>query len=93
MKLLMNYWKQYLKNKEITDWSETVKKNKSYNINEMIANIDEVIYRAFNYYLTPSQIISILLLVNKQENLGRITQILTGEGKTAIIIAVASINI
>ena len=75
MKLLMNYWKQYLKNKEITDWLETVKKNKSYNINEMIAYIDEVIYRAFNYYLRPSQIISILLLVNKQENLGRITQI------------------
>ena len=75
MKLLMNYWKQYLKSKEITDWSETVKKNKSYNINEMIAYIDEAIYRAYKYYLRSSQIISILLLMNKKENLGRITQI------------------
>ena len=51
-------------NKEIYDWSETVKKYKSYNINEMIAYINETIYRSFKYYLRPTQIIS-LLLVNK----------------------------
>ena len=49
-------------NKEIYNWSETVKIYKSYNINEMIAYINETIYRSFKYYLRATQIISLLLL-------------------------------
>ena len=76
----------------IKKWAEDAKKNKSININEIISYINQIFKIIFNFYLKPAQIISILLLSKKNKNLGRIAQILTGEGKTAIILALAAIN-
>ena len=45
----------------------------------------------FKYHLKPTQIISVLVLLKRNDiKLGRIAQILTGEGKTAIIITLAA---
>ena len=48
----------------------------------------------FKYHLKPTKIISILVLLKRKDiKLGRITQILTGEGKTGIIITLVSTNV
>ena len=79
---------EYIKN-----WAKKAKENKSITINEIIAYINQLFKIIFKFYLKPSQIISILVLSQKKKNLGRIAQILTGEGKTAIIITLAALNV
>ena len=91
--------KEKLKNMtcdEIKQWAEKIKKEKEKEnqIDSIIAHINQLFKNIFNYdYLRPTQIISILLLIKKEKKFGRITQILTGEGKTATIIAVAAVNV
>lgn len=57
---------------------------------DIISYINQATYSVcdFNFYET--QIISLLCLINKKERIGRIAQILTGEGKNKIIIALAA---
>ena len=88
--------KEELKNKtcdEIRQWAEKVKKEKEKDIDCIIAHINKLFNIVFGFYLRDTQIISVLLLLKKKTKSGRIAQILTGEGKTAIIITLASVNV
>ena len=88
--------KEELKNKtcdEIRQWAEKVKKEKEKDIDCIIAHINRLFNIVFGFYLRDTQIISVLLLLKKKTKSGRIAQILTGEGKTAIIITLASVNV
>ena len=88
--------KEELKNMtcdEIKQWAEKIKKEKEKDIDCIIAHINQSFINIFGYDLKPTQIISVLLLLKKKQNFGRIAQILTGEGKTATIITLASVNV
>lgn len=60
-------------------------------INEIIAIINEATNQICHFYLNDTQIISLLIFIFKKEDKGRILQILTGEGKTRIIVSLACI--
>lgn len=77
----------------IKEWAKEAKKNKLKDIDEIISYINQLFKIIFKFYLKPAQIISVLILSKKNKNLGRIAQILTGEGKTTIIITLAAINV
>ena len=88
--------KEELKNMtcdEIKQWAEKIKKEKEKDIDCIIAHINQSFKNIFGFDLKPTQIISVLLLLKKKQNFGRIAQILTGEGKTATIITLASVNV
>ena len=84
---------QNLSNEDILEWSKFIKQQKNKDISEIISYINQLFQNIFDYYLRKTQIISVLLLMKKDKNSGRIAQILTGEGKTAIIITLAAINV
>ena len=66
------------------DWAKKAKEKKSKNINEIIVHINLLFGVIFKYHLRPTQIISVLVLLKRNDiKLGRIAQIFTGEGKTA----------
>ena len=77
----------------ILKWAEDIKKKEEKDINDIISHINQLFKNVFDYYLRPTQIVSVLLLLKKDINLGRIAQILTGEGKTATIITLAAVNV
>ena len=52
---------------------------------DLIAIINNVIKEVKGYSLRDSQIYSLIILLKKKQNKGKIAQILTGEGKTIII--------
>ena len=52
---------------------------------DLIAIINNVIKEVKGYSLRDSQIYSLIILLDKKKNKGKIAQILTGEGKTIII--------
>jgi preprotein translocase subunit SecA len=80
--------------KYVKDWAKKAKEQKSKNINEIIVHINLLFGVIFKYHLRPTQIISVLVLLKRNDiKLGRIAQILTGEGKTAIIITLAATNV
>ena len=58
---------------------------------DLIAIINNVIKEVKGYSLRDSQIYSLIILLNKKNNRGKIAQILTGEGKTIIINCLAII--
>ena len=62
-------------------------------INEIIAIINEVTNRVCHYYLNDTQILSLLNFIFKKDDKGRIAEIKTGEGKTRIIVSLASIHV
>lgn len=78
---------------EIKQWAEKIKKEKEKDIDSIIAHINQLFIKIFEFDLRPTQIISVLLLLKKEKKFGRIAQILTGEGKTATIITLASVNV
>ena len=70
--------KEELKNKtcdEIRQWAEKVKKEKEKDIDCIIAHINQLFKIVFEYDLRDTQIISVLLLLKKKTNSGRIAQI------------------
>ena len=80
--------------KYVKDWAKKAKEQKSKNINEIIVHINLLFGVIFKYHLRPTQIISVLVLLKRNDiKLGRNAQILTGEGKTAIIITLAATNV
>ena len=80
--------------KYVEEWAKKAKEKKLKDINEIIVHINLLFGVIFNYYLRPTQIISVLVLLKRKDiKLGRIAQILTGEGKTAIIITHAATNV
>ena len=52
---------------------------------DLIAIINNVVKEVKGYSLRDSQIYSLIILLKKKKNKGKIAQILTGEGKTIII--------
>ena len=69
--------------------NEITKKEKLYKKEEILAYINLGFDRIFGFPLRDTQLISIYILINKKKNIGRIIQVLTGEGKTCIIIGLA----
>ena len=67
------------------------KADNPFDINKIIALINEATNRKFHHYLNDIQIISVLCFLNKKKDKGRIAQILTGEGKTRIIVTLACV--
>ena len=65
------------------------KKIKPFNNKEILAHINIGFEQIFGYRLRFTQLISLYILIHKKKNLGRIIQVLTGEGKTCIIIGLA----
>lgn len=85
IKELVNYYKG--NNIKITknNIPEKIKSSE----NDLIALIIKDIEQIKEFTIRDSQIFSLLVLLNKENNRGKITQILTGEGKTIIIILLA----
>ena len=65
------------------------KKDKAFSNIEILAYINLGFKCIFDYTLRFTQLISLYILITKKKNLGRIIQVLTGEGKTCIIIGLA----
>ena len=61
--------------------------------NYIISYINQATYSVCNFSFYETQIISLLFLINKKDGKGRFAQILTGEGKTKIIIALAAYHV
>ena len=64
-----------------------------YKNEDLIAIVNNAIIKIKHFPLRDSQIYSLLVLLNKEQNRGKIAQILTGEGKTLIIISLAIIMV
>ena len=60
---------------------------------DLIAIINNAVKNIKGFYLKDSQIYSLLVLLNKKKNRGKIVQILTGEGKSIIINCLAIIMV
>ena len=81
--------------KYVEEWAKKIKneKNKIEKLNEIIAHINILFKAIFGYFLRDTQIISVLVLLKRKNiKIGRIAQILTGEGKTAIVITLAAVK-
>lgn len=81
--------------KYVEEWAKKIKneKNKIEKLNEIIAHINILFNAIFEYFLRDTQIISVLVLLKRKNiKIGRIAQILTGEGKTAIVITLAAVK-
>ena len=86
-------YKQEIK-KYVEEWAKKTKEQEKKDINEIIVHINLLFGEVFGYYLKTTQILSVLVLLKRNDiKLGRIAQILTGEGKTAIIITLAATNV
>ncbi len=76
------------------EWAKKIKEQKKKDINEIIVHINLLFGVIIKYHLKPTQIISVSVLLKRKDiKLGRITQILTGEGKIGIIITLVSTNV
>ena len=61
--------------------------------NTIISYINQAINYICKYNLYKTQILSLLCLINKNDKKGRIAQILTGEGKSKKVVALASYHV
>lgn len=68
---------------------KNAEKENQFKLSEILTFINLGFYCIFDYTLRPTQLISLYILITKKKNLGRIIQVLTGEGKTCIIIGLA----
>ena len=68
---------------------KTNQENKPFNSKEILAHIIIGFKLIFKIDLRYTQLISLYILIHKKKNLGRIIQVMTGEGKTCIIIGLA----
>ena len=82
----MNYYKRNNKKLTKNKIPEEIKSSE----NDTIALIIKDIEQIKDFTIRDSQIFSLLVLLNKKNNRGKIAQILTGEGKTIIIILLAT---
>ena len=76
--------------KQLFNYSKEL--NRKYQ-NKIISYINQAIFSVCDFSLYKTQILSLLCLINKKDRKGRIAQILTGEGKTKIIIALAAYHV
>ena len=91
IKELTTYYKNKKIRKDTINNPENIfLKNKD---DDLIAIENNGIKKIKNYELKDSQIYSLLVLLNKKQNKGKIAQILTGEGKTIIINCLAIIMV
>ena len=82
-------------NTKINITKETINETKNIylkeNYDELIAIVNNAVKIIYGYQLRDSQIYSLLILLEKEKSRGKITQILSGEGKTLIINCLAII--
>ena len=72
---------------------QNIPEDLKYKNEDLIAIVNNAIIKIKHFPLRDSQIYSLLVLLNKRQNRGKIAQILTGEGKTLIIISLAIIMV
>ena len=87
IKELSNYYSQIKLTKN------TITDDLKYKDDDLIAIVNNGIKQVKGFTLKDSQIYSLLVLLNKKHNKGKIAQILTGEGKTIIINSLAIIMV
>ena len=75
----------------IQRWAKHVRSEDA-TILEMIAVIKRAIFLDSNFEARPIQILSILILLDRKDQGGRLLQILTGEGKSTVVSILAVIK-
>ena len=80
---------------EIAEWSRLAKFSKAEAISniEMLAVLKRANFLHTNFELTDTQILSLLVALDKPEEQGRLLQVATGEGKSTIISILAAIGV
>ena len=87
----INELTRYYSHSKIT--KQNISEDLKYKTEDLIAIVNAAIIKIKRFALRDSQIYSLLVLLNKEPHRGKIAQILTGEGKTLIIISLAIIMV